>query len=95
MTPGKRSAIVELGGGIGAGLVRVSEAWLPKGKLAIPQPCVVPGCTAGPFSSTPSIRQHVGLMHPGKLDDRELTFALDRARRAAVQQAMNWVPRSR
>jgi hypothetical protein len=78
---------------LGQGLVRVSEAWLPKRKLAVPQTCVLPGCGAGPYSSTDALKHHLCMAHAG-MSDRERSFALDQARRTAVRQAMNGVPRS-
>lgn len=79
-----------LGAGIGEGLVRVSEAWLPKQKLAVPQDCPVAGCIAGPYSSLLTLRHHLKMVHVMAYPtDRERSFALDSVRRAAVQQAMN------
>jgi len=82
-----------LGRGIGEGLVRVSEAWLPRGKFAIPQRCYVKGCEAGPYSSVESLRNHLCTAHAG-LGDREKRFVLDQAQRGAVQAAMNGVGRA-
>ncbi|HEY1197313.1 MAG TPA: hypothetical protein VGG32_01115 [Thermoplasmata archaeon] len=77
---------------IGEGLVRVSEAWLPKQKLAVPQRCPVAECAGGPYSSLVSLRTHMSSAH-AYMTDRERSFALDRARRTAVRQAMNGAPR--
>jgi hypothetical protein len=74
--------------GIGEGLVRVSEAWLPNGKLAVPQHCPVPDCKAGPYNSIACLRQHLSSAHAG-MTDRERSFVLDGARRNAVRSAMN------
>lgn len=84
----KRADVRGMAEGLGEGLVRVSEAWLPKGKLAVPQACAVPSCPAGPFSSLSTLREHLVTSHP-ILSDRERSYALDQARRTAVQQAMN------
>jgi len=81
-----------MGATIGEGLVRVSEAWLPKQKLAVPQSCPMPGCGAGPYGSMTALRFHLGSAHAG-MTDRERSFALDEARRTAVRQAMNGAPR--
>lgn len=78
---------------LGDGLVRVSEAWLPKQKLAVPQPCPVPRCAnRQTYSSLISLRLHLTRTH-GNMTDRERSFALDTVRRTAVRQAMNGVPR--
>jgi hypothetical protein len=81
-----------MAGAIGEGLVRVSEAWLPKQKLAIPQTCPAGGCAAGPYASLVSLRQHLSTAHAG-MTDRERSFAIDQARRSAVRQAMNGASR--
>jgi len=84
----KAAGLHEVGTGIGEGLVRVSEAWLPKGKLAVPQPCPVWHCAAGPYGSLAALRFHLNAAHSG-MSDRELSFLLDGARRQAVRAAMN------
>jgi hypothetical protein len=89
----ERADVAGMAGAIGEGLVRVSEAWLPRGKLAVPQPCAIVGCPDGPYSSLRSLNQHLSLVHAG-LSPRERSFLLDGARRAAVRQAMNGIPRS-
>ena len=78
---------------LGDGLVRVSEAWLPKQKLAVPQPCPIPHCRSGPYTSLISLRQHLSSTHAG-MTDRERSFALDGVRRDAVRAAMNGAPRT-
>lgn len=84
----QRADVSGMAGAIGEGLVRVSEAWLPKGKLAVPQPCPVPDCASGPHTSMTSLRNHLQAAHAG-MSDRERSFALDEARRTAVREAMN------
>lgn|GEM_PF-992930 len=84
----KAADIAGMAGTIGEGLVRVSEAWLPKGKLAVPQPCPVRDCAAGPYGSLAALRFHLNAAHAG-MSDRELSFMLDGARRSAVRAAMN------
>jgi hypothetical protein len=91
----ERADIAGLGRGFGEGLsrlvpvVRVSEVWLPRGKFAVPQPCLVQGCVRGPFPSIPALRQHIRCMHAGVMRDGELSRKLDLARREATRQAMN------
>ena len=81
-----------LGRGIGEGLVRVSEAWLPGGKLAVPQPCPVLTCRYGPYGSLAALKSHLLALHAG-MSDRERSYTLDTVRRTAVRQAMNGAPR--
>ena len=83
----------ELGRGLGDGLVRISGVWLPGGKFAAPQPCAVGACERGPFSSRQALNNHLLSTHPG-MSDRERSYALDTAQRAAVRQAMNGRGRS-
>ncbi len=89
----EKADVVGMAGAIGEGLVRVSEAWLPRRKLAVPQPCPVSGCGAGPYSSTDSLKLHLFAAHPG-MGDRERSFLLDGARRDAVREAMNGAPKT-
>ena len=89
----KRADVAGMAAAIGEGLVRVSEAWLPNGKLAVPQPCPILKCGSGPFSSLESLRHHLSTSH-AEMTDRERSFALDGARRDAVRAAMNGAPRS-
>lgn len=84
----KRTDVRGMAQTLGDGFVRVSDAWLPRDKLAIPQACTVSGCAAGPYSSLRALRHHLGATHAA-MSDRERSFALDQARRAAVRQAMN------
>lgn len=84
----ERIDVPGMGAGIGEGLVRVSEAWLPGGKLAVPQPCRHPGCHDGPYASLAALKTHFLAAHAG-MGPRERSYALDEARRAAVRQAMN------
>ena len=83
-----RADVVGMADTVGKGLVRVSEAWLPARKLAVPQTCPVEECGAGPYASTDSLKTHLFTVHPS-LGDRERSFILDTARRTAVRQAMN------
>lgn len=94
-----------LGRGIGEGLVRVHDAWLTKGKLAVPQRCreiiqnstngVEPvACGAGPYSSLPALRKHLKNNHSVRPDgewmgDRERAAILEETRRRAFREAMN------
>ena len=89
----ERADVPGMAGAIGEGLVRVSEAWLPKQKLAIPQRCGILGCPAGPYATLPSLSHHITVAHAG-LTVRERSFVLDRVRRQAVRQAMNGALRS-
>ncbi len=79
--------------GIGEGLVRVSEAILPKGKFA----CPVAGCKNDRgFASPETLRHHMYSAHPG-MGDRErylavksaVEFAADAEQRAERRRAMN------
>jgi hypothetical protein len=87
----EKADVVGMAGAIGEGLVRVSEAWLPKGKLAVPQMCPL-NDGKGPYASTVALHQHLTMAHPG-LGLRERSFVLDSARRSAVRQAMNGASR--
>jgi hypothetical protein len=77
-----------LGRGIGEGLTRISEVWLPRGKLAVPQRCPVGGCSDRTYASLIALRTHLASAHAG-MSHREHSFVLDKARRSAVQEAMN------
>ena len=87
----ENAGLTDLGRGLGDGLVRVSEAWLPKGKLALPQMCPL-GCVTRAYPSTVALGHHLSTAHAG-LSSRERSFVLDQARRTAVRQAMNGSPR--
>jgi hypothetical protein len=89
----ERADVRGMAAGIGEGLVRVSEAWLPRGKLAVPQSCPVPNCGAGTYGSLIALRNHLSAAHAG-MADRERSFILDEVRRTAVRQAMNGTPRA-
>lgn len=84
----ERINLPNLGRALGDGLVRVSDAWLPDGKLAVPQPCPKGGCQGGPFGSVRAVRTHLGSAHAG-LSDGERGWLCDHVRRVATQQAMN------
>jgi len=75
--------------GIGEGLVRISEAILPKGKFA----CPVAGCkNERGFASPETLRHHMYSAHPG-MGCRErclaIEFAVDMEQRAERRHAMN------
>jgi len=72
---GKGAATIpELGRGIGEAL-----SLLTGGNLPIPQPCRVPGCQNGLYSSTKALRVHIERCHPS-LTERERTLACDDAK---------------
>jgi hypothetical protein len=90
----EQADVAGMAGAIGEGLIRVSEAWLPGQKLAVPQRCPVAECAGRiTYSSLRSLRQHMSQVH-AHMTDRERSFALDRVRRAAVRAAMNGAARS-
>lgn len=89
----KRADVVGMAGAIGEGLVRVSEAWLPKRKLAVPQDCPMAECGAGPYATLDGLKIHLFAAHAG-MTDRDRSFVLDSVRRTAVRQAMNGISRS-
>ena len=89
----ERADVAGMAATLGDGLVRITDAWLQKGRFPVPQMCPITGCKSGPYSSKQAVKNHFQAAHAG-MSGRDRSWFANETYLASVRQAMNGTPRS-